>query len=96
MDNTLTLAVYGDTVILNSETFDFSALSAGDLLPKEAILSEWFSSDIYKDEHGVLHLGLRLPHGANAPYSTRFPSPILVEEDGEVLLPAYNEEQVYD
>lgn len=34
---------------------------------------------------------LKLTHGANAPYDTRFPAPIEVTVDGPVELPVYNE-----
>jgi len=34
---------------------------------------------------------LQLLHGPNAPYETRFPSPIEVTTDGPVTLPLYNE-----
>lgn len=33
---------------------------------------------------------LKLTHGANAPYETRFPDPIEVTADGPVELPVYN------
>lgn len=34
---------------------------------------------------------LKLTHGANAPYETRFPEPVEVTTDGPVTLPDYDE-----
>jgi len=39
---------------------------------------------------------LRLPHGPNAPHSTRFPDPIEVTQDGPVKLPDYDAPEVID
>lgn len=33
-----------------------------------------------------------ITHGMNAPYETRFPEPIIVNVNGEVSLPKYNED----
>lgn len=35
-------------------------------------------------------LTLTLPHGANAPHSTRFPLPITVVANGEIPMPEYD------
>ena len=78
----------GDTLTLNGETFDFSPLGEGETLPADAIESEWIVGDVARTD-GVLHLTLRLPHGANAPEETRFPEPISDPPDGEIALPPY-------
>jgi hypothetical protein len=40
---------------------------------------------------GDYELTLRLSHGANAPESTRFPTPLIVTADGAITLPLYDE-----
>lgn len=94
MDEVLKVSILGDSITLNGETFDFSPLEAGDTLPKEAIASKWFCGDVFKDDSGVLNISLLLPHGGNAPKETRYPNRLVVDEDGEVVLPAYSEEIV--
>ena len=86
-DDRLTLAKKGDTLTINGEAFDLSAIPDGATLPREAVACEWLASDIDRIG-GVLHLTLILPHGANAPHEARFPEPI-VATDGPIVLPAY-------
>ena len=87
-DETLTVSRNGDTLTLNGEEFDFGPLEEGETLPADAIDSPWITGDVTRTD-GVLHLTLRLPHGANAPEETRFPEPISDPPDGEVALPPY-------
>ena len=91
-DNQLSLEKDNDTLIINGEPFDFSALPEGATLPRDAIESDVIISDVERID-GVLHLTVLLPHGANAPHETRFPEPSLVTEDGEIELPPYDEEE---
>ena len=90
-DEHLTVAVAGDTLTINGEAFDFSPLEDGATLPQDAIESEHFAGPVERI-NGELHVTLRLPHGANAPHETRFPSPIHFTGNGEVALPPYDEE----
>lgn len=46
----------GDTLLVNGEGFDFSKLEDGDVLPREAIKSEWFSGGVTRVD-GELWLG---------------------------------------
>lgn len=89
MDEQLTLDREGDVLYVNGEVFDFSQLLEGATLPWGTVLSDWFPGPVARI-NGELHLTIRLPHGPDAPYSTRFPSPITVNEDGPVDLPVYN------
>jgi len=89
MDEPLMLDVEGDVVHVNGEAFDFSPLSEGATLPAAAILSDWFPGSADRID-GELILTLRLPHGANAPESTRFPEPMTITEDGSVDVPAFD------
>lgn len=91
MDEQLTLDREGDVLYVNGEAFDFGPLLEGATLPWGAVLSDWFPGTVDRID-GELHLTIRLPHGPNAPYSTRFPQPITVMEDGPVDLPIYDEE----
>ncbi|KZY29275.1 hypothetical protein A3731_26670 [Roseovarius sp. HI0049] len=86
----------GDTLIIDGEAFDFSALPNGATLPKEAIACEWIAGPVERDEAGLLTVPLLLPHGANAPEVTRFPDPIKLTADGPVALPAHGTEPEID
>ena len=94
-DNALNLAKEADTLIINGEAFDFTALPEGATLPKDAINSDVIISDVERID-GVLHLTVLLPHGANAPESTRFPQPITVTQDGPITLPVYDIEVTHE
>ena len=85
----------GDTLTLNGEAFDFAPLEEGETLPADAIDSEWIAGDVARTD-GVLHITLRLPHGANAPEETRFPEPIIDPPDGEIALPPHSSPEVED
>ena len=87
MDTEMIASVMGETLTLNGEAFDLSAIPEGATLPREAVACEWLASDVERID-GVLHLTLILPHGANAPHETRFPEPIIAT-DGPIALPAY-------
>jgi hypothetical protein len=89
-DDQYTLAVSGDTLIINGETFDFTPVDEGDILEAEAITSEYIVGNVTRTE-GQLQITLILPHGYPAPESTRFPEPIVNPPDGPVTLPAYQE-----
>ncbi|WP_060507160.1 hypothetical protein [Pseudomonas sp. NBRC 111124] len=91
MEERLTLEVDGDVVVINGAPFDFTPLPEGATLPREAILSDWFPGDVERVD-GELSLTVRLPHGANAPEATRFPSQATVIANGIVDLPAYDVE----
>ena len=88
-DKTLTASRDGDTLTLNGEEFDFSPLEEGEALPADAIDSEWITGDVTRTD-GVLHITLRLPHGANAPEEARFPETIIDPPDGEIALPMHS------
>ena len=85
----LTASVAGDVLTLNDEDFDFSALPEGALLPREAIHSDWFASDVER-VGGEITLTLVVPHDATAPEETLFPAPP-APGDGPLALPPYGE-----
>lgn len=85
-DDTLTVSKSGDILIINGQTFDFSAIPDGATLPCEAIDSEYITGDVERID-GTLHLTLLLPHGPNASEAVRFPKPIIDPTDGPLELP---------
>ena len=89
MDEQLTARVSGDTITVNGAILDFTPLLEGESLPAGAISNQWIQGEVLRI-NGEIHLTLVLPHGADAPYETRFPAafeiPITVLE-GEVPLP---------
>jgi hypothetical protein len=79
----------GDTLVLNDERFDFSALEEGATLPRAAIASPWIAGAVTRQD-GVLHIPLILPHGPDAPHETRFAGPVTVTADGPLAVPVYD------
>lgn len=89
MDEELAAARAGNVLKLNGEDFDFGQLVEGGTLPQQAIASKWFAGPVSRVD-GELLITLILPHGANAPETTRFPQPLVVLVDGAIGLPVYD------
>lgn len=87
----LVVEVAGDTVILNGEVFDFSAVPVGATLPRDAIDSIWFGDDVHRDDAGVLHLTLFRPYGWRAPDERREPVLMTDLPDGGIEFPPFGE-----
>lgn len=85
-DGGLSLSKTGDSLTINGEVFDFSALPEGGILPRDAVACPWLVSDVTR-QSGEIHLSLILPVGAVAPEQSRFPTPLDVTADGPVPLP---------
>jgi len=85
-DDVLILSKSGDVLTINGVPYDFSQLPNGATLPKEAIDCEWIVSDVNR-VNGEIELTILLPHGANASHEARFPEPINMTNDGQVVLP---------
>jgi hypothetical protein len=88
MDTPLTASVDGDVLTLNGAALDFGPLPKGATLPRAAIPCDWIAGDVTRDDAGMLTVPLILPHGANAPPDTLFPTPVTVTA-GAVPLPPY-------
>lgn len=88
-DRPITLERLGDALIIDGETCDFAPLAAGYSLPAEAIPCDLFAEPVRRDEAGVLHVRLILPHGPVAPLETRFPAVIIDPPDGPIALPPF-------
>lgn len=84
----------GTILKINGESFDFANMSSGDILPKEAIASNYFLRDITLTGD-VLEINFKLEYGyipyppPNDAMQVLFPQPILVETDGPITLPKY-------
>ena len=85
-DDTLIIVKQGDILTINGIPYDFSKLPEGATLPREAIGCEWIVSDVNRI-NGEIELTILLPHGANASHEARFPEPINMTNDGQVVLP---------
>lgn len=81
-DKFLTLEKLGDIITLNGESFDFSPIPDGGILPKSAIESDVILSDVERI-NGEIVLTILVPHGPNAAQGDRFPEPLTMTEDGE-------------
>lgn len=86
-DDALALAVAGDTLNINGEAFDFSGVSNGATLPREAIACDLIAGPVERDGSGVLTVPMILPIGPDAPDAARFPDPMTGVPDGPVTLP---------
>ena len=85
-DRALEISKTGETLTINGIPYDFSQLPDGATLPREAIDCEWIVSDVNRI-NGEIELTILLPHGANASHEARFPEPIVMYNDGQVVLP---------
>ena len=85
-DDALTVSKQGDTLTINGVTYDFTPLPDGATLPKEAVDCEWICGDVSRI-NGELVIPILLPHGPDASMAARFPEPINMTNDGQVVLP---------
>ncbi|EDM47746.1 hypothetical protein [Marinobacter algicola] len=74
-------------LIVDGAQYDLSELPDGATAKHSLLGTVERSGDNYE-------CTLHLPHGSNAPESTRFPDPIEVTRDGPVELPAYDNPEV--
>jgi hypothetical protein len=85
-DRTLEITKTGETLTINGVPYDFSQLPNGATLPREAVGCEFIVSDVNR-VNGEIELTILLPHSANASHEARFPQPINMTTDGQVVLP---------
>lgn len=83
---TLTVSKSGDALIVNGETFDFSPLTEGSTLPAAAVDCEYIVGEV-KRVDGEIELTLLLPITRDASEAAKYPEPITMTTDGEVVLP---------
>ena len=94
-DDELYLSKAGDILSINGESFDFSSLPDGAMIPAGTVPCKWIVGPVERVS-GVIHLTIMLPHGPNAPASVLFPSPITNPSDGEIPLRAVLEVDYVD
>lgn len=70
----------GGVLVLNGAAVD---LASGEASP-------WIVSAMRAG--GAWEVTLLLPHGADAPEATRFPAPVVLDGDGPVALPPFQDE----
>ena len=85
-DDVLLLSKSGDALTVNGVTYDFSPLPDGATLPREAVDCEWICGNVER-VNGELVIPILLPHGPDASEQARFPDPLTVTNDGQVVLP---------
>lgn len=88
LDYDIVINVEGDVIMIEGESFDFSPLNEGDILPASAINSNHFVDNVTR-ENGEITVTVVLPHGVNAPYERRFPVDVDIDF-GSVELPEYD------
>lgn len=86
-DEQLRIEVDGDVLVLNGGRFDFGRLAEGDLLPREAIASEWIISGARRED-GHVRVTVVLPCGPEASEARRFPKTMTITDAGPVDLPS--------
>jgi len=85
-DDVLTISKSGDALTVNGTVYDFTPLPDGATLPREAIDCEWICGNVER-VNGELEIPILLPHGPDASEAARFPEPLTVTSDGQVVLP---------
>lgn len=87
-DETPLTASYSAPVLtVNSAEYDLSELPDGATADHSVLGKISRTGEDYE-------LTLRLPHGPNAPESTRFPANIMINENGIINIPEYDKEDV--
>lgn len=82
----LILEKQNNSLIINNVAYDFSQLLNGATLLSEAIECDYICDDV-NNINNILHISIMLPHGPNPPEYVAFPEPLLVEQDGIIVLP---------
>lgn len=79
----LTASWMDPVLTVKSVEYDLSLLEDGSTATHPVL------GNVYRvgNDYGVT---LMLPHGSNAPESTRFPEDIIVEDNGNITIPVYN------
>ena len=85
-NGTLSVSKSGDTLTINGVTYDFTPLTGGSTLPAAAVDCEYIVGEV-KREDGEIELTLLLPITRDASEAAKYPEPITMTTDGEVVLP---------
>ncbi|CAB4326606.1 hypothetical protein [Brucella sp. 191011898] len=83
----LALSKIGDVLTVNGDPLDFSDLPEGGEYPADAIDNPFVRGGVKRTE-GIIHITLLLPYSnLNPSQVIAFPSPIMIENDGDIPLP---------
>jgi hypothetical protein len=82
----LELLKSGSILVINGEAFDFSPMSEGSILPRDAINSDWFVGDVDMTD-GAISMSLIFPIPPNYSPEQAFPELLTGIPDGPVALP---------
>lgn len=80
------LSRQGDVLTIDGRAVDLSDLPEGALREDPAPGCPWIVGPAWR-EAGVVHLTLVLPLGPDAPPDLLFPAPLVLVQDGPVVLP---------
>lgn len=95
-EDALSVAKVGNVLTVNGEEFDFTPMTEGSTLPREAIGSMWFDGPVEK-VNGEITLTLILPNPWNYSPEQAFPVTLENIQDGDIQLPKplpVSEEQI--
>lgn len=81
-DESVEASVEGDVITVNGQSFDFTPLKKGQVLPIGAVDSPYFLGPVIRLENDQIELTLRLPYKANASENITFPEPIAIIKGG--------------
>lgn len=82
----LVVTKFGDALTIKGVVYDFTPLTEGSTLPAEAVDCEYIVGEV-KRVDGEIELTLLLPISIFAGLDARYPEPIAMTTDGEVVLP---------
>ena len=85
--DSLTLSKSGDILTINGDSFDFSFIEEGDVLPQDAVECPLLASDVTRTD-GAIVLTVILPIQNTSSDAAKFPEPILNAPDGDIEVPA--------
>lgn len=79
------VAIRGSVIVINDEPFDFAFMEKGSTLPREAVDSPHFCSEVTCDDSGTISLTLLVPIGPAPTDAEAFPPTLNVNTDGTVI-----------
>ena len=82
----LVVTKFGDALTIKGVVYDFAPLTEGSTLPAEAIECEYIVGEVKRGD-GEIELTLLLPITRDASEAAKYPEPITMTIDGEVVLP---------
>lgn len=85
-DKAIAVSVAGDVLLIDDQTFDFSPLADGAVLPLGAAGSDLIVDDVSR-KNGEIHVHVLFPIGRFATASACFPAALAVLVDGPIALP---------